>query len=59
VARKVRGNFPVLFKRYFNFNGPAAARDVIGAMGNLAFGMQTSPNGKYLLPWIRSATASS
>lgn len=48
VARKVRGGFPVLFKRFFNFNGPGAARDVIGAMGNLAFGMTTSPNGKYL-----------
>lgn len=48
VARRVRGGFPVLYKTYFNFNGPAAARDVIGAMGSLAFGLSTSPNGKYL-----------
>lgn len=44
----VRGNFPVLFKTYFNYNKRGAAADAIKKFGPALYGVSVSPNGKYL-----------
>lgn len=44
----VRGNFPVLFKTYFNYNKRGAAADAIARFGKALYGVSVSPNGKYL-----------
>lgn len=44
----VRGNFPVLFRTYFNYNKRGAAADAIAKFGPSLYGVSVSPNGKYL-----------
>ncbi len=48
VPMTIRGRFPTLVKTYFNFNGPGAAADGIRSLGQLSYGMQVSPDGKWI-----------
>lgn len=49
IAQTIRGNFPAIFKTYFDFNAPGAAGDALRQMGQLAYGSSVSPDGKYLM----------
>lgn len=50
----VRGNFPVLYRTFFNYRGPGAASDAIQKFGPLMYGSSVSPNGKYLFSMDKS-----
>ena len=52
----VRGRFPVLTKTYFDFNSRFGAAEGLRALGPLAYGMNVSPDGKFIYNLEKTGT---